>query len=302
MEKWQKINAVQRMQDYIKEHLIEKITLQQLAQAAQYSPWHASRIFKSLMGQNPFDYIRRLRLSQAALELRDTDTKVIDVAFDYVFDSHEGFTRAFFKEFGLNPNEYAKDTPPVKLFMPHNIREYYLMVQKGEYHMSNEKQTQTVFVQVVKRPKRKLILKRGIKAENYFEYCEEVGCDVWGVLSSIKDAIHEPMGLWLPDSLKSSGTSTYVQGVEVPINYEGLVPEGYDLINLEPCDLLIFQGEPYDDENFQSAISHLWSVMKTYQPEVYGYRWADHKAPRFQLEPQGYRGYIEGRPVEKITD
>ena len=40
--------------------------------------------------------------------------------------------------------------------------------------------------------------------------------------------------------------------------------------------------------------------MKNYQPELYGFRWADEDGPRFQLEPQGYRGYIEGRPVRPL--
>lgn len=38
-----------------------------------------------------------------------------------------------------------------------------------------------------------------------------------------------------------------------------------------------------------------------FNPGIYGYRWADDKAPRFQLSPQAYRGYIEARPVERIS-
>lgn len=48
MESFEKINAVQLMQDYIKEHIFEEITLHKLAQAAAYSPWHSNRIFKEL--------------------------------------------------------------------------------------------------------------------------------------------------------------------------------------------------------------------------------------------------------------
>jgi AraC-like DNA-binding protein len=47
-----------------------------------------------LTGKTPFEYIRALRLSRAAVKLRDEDVKIIDVALDFVFDSHEGFTRA----------------------------------------------------------------------------------------------------------------------------------------------------------------------------------------------------------------
>ena len=47
--------------------------------------------------------------------------------------------------------------------------------------MINQK-ANSIFVQVVDRPARKLILKRGIKAEDYYAYCEEVGCEIWDVL------------------------------------------------------------------------------------------------------------------------
>lgn len=301
MESWEKINAVQRMQDYIKEHLFEEITLHKLAQAAGYSPWHSNRIFKELLGKTPFEYIRALRMSRAVMKLRDEQVRIIDVAFDFVFDSHEGFTRAFSKQFGISPKDYCKRTPPVKLFMPHPIGDYYRHIEKGEVKMPENQVASTIFVQVVNRPARKLILKRGINAPGYFEYCEEVGCDVWGILCSIKEALYEPIGMWLPENLRKPGTSVYAQGVEVPADYCGEIPEGFELIDLKPCSVIIFQGQPYEDENFGEAIEAMWEAMKNYNPEVYGFKYADEDGPKFQLEPQGYRGYIEGRPVRSVN-
>jgi len=301
MESWEKINAVQRMQSYMEEHLTEPINLYMIANVAGYSPWHAERIFKELIGKTPFEYLRALRLSKAALKLQDKSAKVIDVAFDFVFSSHEGFTRAFSKQFGMSPKHYSKNTPSVKLFMPSPIREYYLMLQKGADDMNHNTNANTVFVQVVDRPARKLILKRGIKASDYYEYCEEVGCDVWGTLSSIKEAIYEPVGMWMPESLISPNTSQYTQGVEVSSDYEGEVPDGFELIDLPPCKIMIFQGQPYEDEKFEEAIEELWQMMRNYNPEIYGFKYADEDGPRIQLAPMGYRGYIEGRPVRQLN-
>jgi AraC-like DNA-binding protein len=301
MESWDRVKAVQRMQDYIEEHLTESITLYMLAKVAGYSPWHSARIFKELTGKTPFEYIRILRLSRAAVKLRDQDIRIIDVAFDFVFDSHEGFTRAFSRQFGMTPRYYSKNTPPLKLFMPARIRDYYLKLQKGEGIMAKNANVKTVFVQVVDRPERKLIIKRGIKATHYFEYCEEVGCNIWGILSSIKEALYEPIGMWMPENLRQPGTSIYTQGVEVPANYAGEVPEGFELLDLPPCKMMVFQGQPYDDEKFEEAIGELWEVMKNYNPELYGFSWADEDGPRFQLAPMGYRGYIEARPVKQLN-
>lgn len=289
------------MQDFIEAHVSEPITLHMLAQASGYSPWHAARIFKELTGKNPFDYIRELRLSRAAEKLQDGDVKVIDVAFDFVFETHEGFTRAFSKYFGINPKRFTREKPPVKLFMPENMRDYYLKQQRGECEMNEKQNNNTVFVQVVERPARKLILKRGKLAKDYFAYCEELGCDIFEELKGVKDALYEPVGMWLPPNLQKSGTSEYAMGVEMPADYKGTVPQGYEIIDLPPCKMMIFQGQPYDDSIFEQAISDLWAVMKTYNPELYGFQWADADGPRFQLEPWGYRGYIEGRPVRQVN-
>lgn len=301
MENWERIDAIQRMQDYIEKNINKPITLYELSRCAGYSPFHCARIFKKLIGKSLFEYIRALRLTHAALKLRDEKVKIVDVALDFVFDSHEGFTRAFTKEFGITPLKYRKNPPPIYLFMPNSIREYYLYFLKGHKKMEKKSTTNTVFVQVIERPERKLILKRGKNAEEYFAYCEEIGCEIWGLLCSIKGALYEPIGMWLPDNFRTPGTSYYVQGVEVPADYTGELPEGLEIVSLPPCKMMVFQGQPFEDENFEGAISELWEVMKTFNPELYGFQWADEDAPKFQMEPQGYRGYIEARPVRQIN-
>ena len=299
MKNRENYEAVQRMQDYIDEHFAEPITLYQLALAAGYSPYHCARIFKELTDKTPFEYIRKLRLSKSALALWKEKVKVLDVALDSVFHSHEGFARAFSKEFGVTPKVYSKNPKPIQLFMPDSILSYYSLISKKGDRVMSEK-AKTIFVKTAKRPKRKLILKRAVKATNYFEYCEEVGCDIWGVLSSIKEALYEPIGMWMPDNLRLAGTSVYTQGVEVPFDYSCELPNGYEIIELPACEILIMQGEPYDDEQFIDAVNEAMEQMAKFNPQTYGYEWADDVAPRFQLSPQGCRGYIEGRAVKKM--
>lgn len=300
MNNTETIKAVQKLQDYMEQHLYQNITLKELADVAGYSPWHIARVFKEVTGKTPFDYLRGLRLTKAALVLRDNETRILDIALDFVFDSHEGFTRAFSKEFGVSPYKYSKTTPPIQLFLPYKAYSTYLALHKEDKKMSETKQTKSVFVQVIERPARKVLLKRGIKATEYFQYCEEVGCDIWGVLSSVKEAMYEPIGMWLPKHLMNPGTSHYLQGVEVPVDYSNTVPDGYELIELPPCTLMIFQGEPYDDDNFEDEIGQVWDHINKFNPELYGYQWDPEAAPRFQLAPMGYRGYIEARPVKQI--
>lgn len=49
-------------------------------------------------------------------------------------------------------------------------------------------------------------------------------------------------------------TGEYVHAVEVPYDYAGAIPDGFEIIDLEPCKMLVFQGEPYEDEHYDEAI------------------------------------------------
>ncbi len=149
-----------------------------------------------------------------------------------------------------------------------------------------------VFIQVMEKPERKVIIKRGKEASDYFAYCEEVGCDVWGLLLSVKSISGEPVCLWLPPACRKPDTSEYVQGVEVSKDYDGEVPEGFDVIELPAAKYLMFQSEPFEEENYCQAIEEVWDAMKKYDPSVIGCQW-DESNPRIQLEPIGTRGYIE---------
>lgn len=287
------VKAVQRMQDCISEHINEKITMAELSRAAMFSPWYSYRIFKEQTGLTPSDYIRRLRLSRSAMRLKNEDIKVADIAFEMGFGSVDGYQRAFLREFGCNPKEYAKNPVPISLFIPYGVKFREL---RKEYEMMEN--VKNVFIQVIHKPERKAVIKRGVKAEDYFEYCEEVGCDVWGLLMSMDSLCGEPVCLWLPEKFRKNGTSVYVQGVEVPKDHDGAVPEGFDVITLPECDYLMFQGEPFEEEDYCNAIAAVRQSMERYSPEVVGYEWDDEN-PRIQLEPMGERGYIELKAVRR---
>lgn len=289
----EQVEAVQRMQDYIESHLSETITLADLAKVSHYSPWYSYRLFVRWVNLTPADYIRRLRLSKSALQLRDEPGRIADVAFALGFGSVDGYQRAFYREFGCNPKEYAVDPIPLYLFTPYGAK-YRAIREENEMET---KQVSNVFLQVIDKPVRKVLVKRGIKAEEYFSYCEEVGCDVWGLLTSIKGIGGEPVCLWLPAAYIKPGTSQYVQGVEVPADYDGVVPEGFDVITLPAAQYLMFKGEPFAEEDYCQAIEQVAEAIKKYDPAVIGYQW-DPANPRIQLEPIGTRGYIELLPVK----
>ena len=295
------------MKRFIGDNIREPITAKSLAAAAGYSQYHAARIFKERTGYSPFEYIREQRLIRSALTLRraDAKAKVIDIAFDYVFDSHEGFTRAFTSVFGIPPKRFSSFPQPSDWIIPYHARIRHN--NKWEESEMTEKTT-VIFTQIVERPKRKLLLRRSKSADEYFSYCEEFGCVdddsgnsiPWDIASKIKEALYEPVGVWLPYNMRPDGTGEYAHGIELPHDYAGPVPEGFELIDLPACKMLVFQGEPFDGACYDEAITSLWERIKVFNPVVYGYEYDDEAAPRMQLAPMGWRGYIEMRPVREI--
>ena len=287
----EQVLAVQRMQDYIEKNKTEEIRLSDLAQASLFSPWYSYRLFRDCLGLTPTEYIRKYRLTQAANQLKGGEIKVIDAAYNAGFNNVDTFTRAFYREFGLNPSDYMKNPVPVPFFVPYGAK--FRELRKETIDVSN---IQPIFIQVIRKPERLCIIKRGKQAKDYFPYCEEVSCDVWGILMSMKSLCGEPVSLWLPETYKKPNTSTYVQGVEVDKDYHGTVPEGFDVIDLPEADYLMFQGEPFAEEDYCDAIMAVQQAMGNYEPAVIGYAWDDNN-PRIQLEPRGNRGYIELRAI-----
>lgn len=95
-------------------------------------------------------------------------------------------------------------------------------------------------------------------------------------------------------------TSEYVQGVEVEVDYDGEIPEGFDVIELPACKFLMLQGEPFAEEDYEEDIDQIWRAEAKYDPATLGYQW-DLENPRVQLEPRGERGYIELLPVKEVA-
>lgn len=300
MELSDKIIAVGKMQKYIDIHFNDEITLEELSRAAGYSKYYAIRIFKELTGKTPFDTIRALRLTKAAQSLRDSDSKVIDVAFDNGFDSHDGFTKAFTRQFYITPQKYHQETPAVNWFISYPIEAYY-RIKEGAEPMSKELISRTMTVTAVERPKRKLILIRSVNATEYFSFCEEMGCSWEGIFNSISEKFDTPALLTLPQNLIKPGTGNTASGVEVPLDYNKPILAGCDVIELPPCTMLYFQGASYEDENnFCDAIEALWEIMDTYNPTQYGWQYAPELAPNFNFGASAQIGAKMARPVKKI--
>lgn len=102
------IDKVEKVINYIEENLEHEITLEDLSRLSFFSKFHFHKIFQGVVGESVMEYIRKRRISKAALKLMYTDAKIMDIAIEYQFNSQDTFTRAFTRYFNVTPSVFRK--------------------------------------------------------------------------------------------------------------------------------------------------------------------------------------------------
>lgn len=128
------LTTMSRAIEFIETSLREEISIADVADAVHYSLFHFCRMFNAIVHHTPYDYLMRRRLSEAARELLTTDKKIIEIAFDYQFNSPETFARAFKRMFDMQPNQWRKQMViPRRSFMPRLSLAHLQHLHKGIY-------------------------------------------------------------------------------------------------------------------------------------------------------------------------
>ena len=289
------VKAVVLAQEYIKAHHTDmEFSIENVCSAVGYSRRQLDRLFKKHMSITLYEYINAVLLSESAAKLVDSDNTVIDVALDYHYQSHEGYTRSFAKRFSITPSEYRKNKIAIPIFTQHPANHYYIL-KEGQTMDA----TSICTVTPVNRPKRKLIYLTSRSATDYLSYCEEVGCDWEGLLNSIPEKFDTAALIDLPDFLHEKGISKIASGVEVPLDYEKPLPDGYKIAELPECIMLYFQSEPYENpDDFGKYIGQVFKAIEHYDFERYGYVLANNIAPSLNLGADTRTGARIAIPVK----
>lgn len=289
------VKAVVLAQEYIKAHHTDmEFSIENVCSAVGYSRRQLDRLFQKHMSITLYEYINAVLLSESAAKLVNSDDTVIDVALDYHYQSHEGYTRSFAKRFSITPSEYRKNKIAIPIFTQHPANHYYILKEGQTMDV-----TSICTVTPVNRPKRKLIYLTSRSATDYLSYCEEVGCDWEGLLNSIPEKFDTAALIDLPDFLHENGISKIASGVEVPLDYEKPLPDGYKIAELPECIMLYFQSEPYENpDDFGKYIGQVFKAIEHYDFERYGYVLANNIAPSLNLGADTRTGARIAIPVK----
>lgn len=248
--------CIQRTLDYIEDHLKERLSAEELARQAGFSQYHFYKVFHSRTGLPIMDYIRRRRLAHAAADMAGR-RNLLEIALDYGFETHAGFTKAFRKTYGLTPEQY-------RIHATGRVPERVDLAKLADYNMSGGMMMRPT---IVSKPQIKLVgyaLETRMNGDNFTEipafwnrYIEEQwGPKLYQQIKPVKDAEYGAC-IMLPDKPEHF---LYVIGFEVE-NFDN-APEGAHQAVLPASTYAVFTSPKADRAN--GAFTDAIQGMTTY--------------------------------------
>lgn len=141
--------------DFIEEHICEDITLTMIVKASDFSKPQFYRLFTACTGFTPMNYVIFKKIQHAAVELKESNKSILEIALTYGFHSHDVFIRVFKKVYGIVPRAYRKSTDNKKVL--YIDLSYNIYFERMRQHLLQKKQ---------------INLNWSCMAENYLRYRE----------------------------------------------------------------------------------------------------------------------------------
>ena len=124
--------SIQNVLDYIEENLAQDHSPEELSKVAALSPFYFQRLFARLVKRPVNAYIKMRRLARACEILKeDKNKRILDIALDYGFNSHEHFTKSFKHAFGMTPEEYRNNPVHLNQIMKPDLLLSYTMIDEN---------------------------------------------------------------------------------------------------------------------------------------------------------------------------
>ncbi len=263
--------------DYIEKQLEEVVDWQRAAAEANCSTRHFLRMFEAIAGMGPGEYVRRRRLSRAALALARGGTKVIDLALRLGYETPDAFGRAFKRELGLTPSEARQPGAVLKTWP----RLSFSVVLKGDKPMDFRIEHKEAFTLTG------LPLATTTEGKKQYEeipaFWKKCGENksierLWRAMptGSPLGVMGVSAGDWDPET----GAFTYLIAIESPVDRSRL-PEGCVDVKAPSAAWAIFTARGPLPKAFQEMNDRIWSE---WFPES-GYEEAE--GPHLEIYPEG---------------
>lgn len=292
--------VVQQMIDWLELHLTEEHILMNLAQKIGYSPYYCSNQFHAVVGMTMKRYIAGRKLGLAALAIRDTDQKLVDIALRYGFSSQQAFTRAFVYAFRCTPAAYRKNPVPIPIYLRKEVVFPESDRDKGEQIMMKTTLTEPT-VRIVYIPAHKYIGIWDAAVQDYFSFWQRHNCDeVCGVIESMSHVMHPIVTCHTAGWFWEQGTRGYFYGFGVEEDFAGQIPPGFAVKEIPGSYYLAFSHPPFDFlKDCEPVINGVEDMAWNYDPAIMGFTWNEDLCQDYQKMMPETVGYEVLRPVKK---
>lgn len=123
--------SISKAIDYIEDNITQELTMQDIAKQAMISPFYFQKGFAMLCNFTVGEYIKKRRLTLAAIELISTEKRIVEIALQYGYDSPDSFTKAFTRFHGATPTSVRKGESMMRTFASLTIK----LTLEGGYTM-----------------------------------------------------------------------------------------------------------------------------------------------------------------------
>lgn len=247
---------IQQSIEYIETRLDEELTLRGVAQAMHYSEYHFHRTFHAMVGDTVTSYIRKRRLSKAAELLAYSDTKVLDIALQCGFSSHEAFTRAFRKMFGILPTACRRMGRPPFLVARAEPRPLFVdlnYAKRGDVQM--EYRIETCPAMRIIGYAIQTTTEDGQNNNEIPAFWQMYMKNQWG--DKVPGKKNPDVELGVCTTMDEDGTFRYIIGFEA--DKDTPVPEEMVDYVIPEATYAIFTTPPASQEDFTSSIQETWN-------------------------------------------
>lgn len=108
------LETLNKVFTYVESNYQDRISLQDVAERAGFSPYYFSRFFKKNVGQTFIEFLNNYRIDKAKWEIINTDSSISDILVKSGFSSNKTFYRNFKNQVGISPNQYRKKYSLIK--------------------------------------------------------------------------------------------------------------------------------------------------------------------------------------------
>jgi len=261
---------------------IDEVTPEAVSNYCNYSSRQLSRIFEMVMGATLGEYLRWSRLSKAMYEIKCSDTRILDIAVKFQYESQEAFSRTFKSVFGITPSECRKSDACIAIGKNTHLQK---LLEEVSHEAADQGfyKVRDVDVWHIVKPARIWVSSQINHDEktphDFYDACEENGsmAKANALLNTISVC-----GAYLTMAFPAGGYKCLSWGAEVEPDYDINNLKRFEIFHIPESKYVVFSAPDFSPQNHGETIKSTWDIVHSYPYADYNLELNDNTAPIYE--------------------